>query len=76
VAAIVVARDAGENARRRLGSTLREARTFECATMEELGAAVGRGRVVVVAVTDSGLAQRAVDGLEECRSEYAARVQA
>jgi ribosomal protein L7Ae-like RNA K-turn-binding protein len=76
VAVIVVARDVGESARRRLRSALRATPTFECGTMEELGAAVGRGRVVVVAVTDSGLARRAVDGLEGYRPESPVRARA
>jgi ribosomal protein L30E len=67
VEAIVLARGVSDNAHRRLRSALRNAPAFECGTMEELGAAVGRSHVAVVGVTDPGLARRVVRGLSECR---------
>lgn len=67
LAAVVLARDIGESALRRLSPALRSAPAFECGTMEELGSAVGRSRVVVVGLTDPGLARRAVAGLDRYR---------
>lgn len=64
---LVLARDAGGNARGRLGRSLTEAGApvLECGTRAALGAALGRGPTVAVGVTDPGLASRIVRALEE-----------
>jgi ribosomal protein L7Ae-like RNA K-turn-binding protein len=58
---LILARDAGENARLRLDG-LRQARhgvpAVDCGDREALGRAVGRAEVVVVGITDPGLGKR------------------
>ncbi len=61
VSAIVVARDAGRNARARLGEILEEVPTVTVGTKDELGSALGRGVAALVAVTDRELGSRIVD---------------
>lgn len=60
LAALVVARDATENGRRRLAGVVRRADVpaVELADRVRLGAAVGKGPVVAVGVTDPALASR------------------
>lgn len=57
---VVVARDAGDNAVSRIRGALRRsgAPRVPIGTRAELGAALGRGPVAVVGVTDRGLAER------------------
>ena len=56
--AVVVSRDATDNARKRLAIALQRVPTVELGESGELGAAVGRSRVVVVGLTDDGMAAR------------------
>ncbi|MEE9576907.1 MAG: ribosomal L7Ae/L30e/S12e/Gadd45 family protein [Gemmatimonadota bacterium] len=58
LAAILIARDASENARGRLEGVRRRSGTSltPCADRRALGAAVGRGPVAVLGVTERGLA--------------------
>lgn len=60
VFAIVVARDASENALARLGGPAREATTVRVGSREELGRAVGKGVAVLIGLTDRELAARIV----------------
>lgn len=58
-ALLVVARDAGENARDRVlpSARTRGVTVVTCGTRETLGGAIGRGPTPAVAVTDRGLAE-------------------
>jgi ribosomal protein L7Ae-like RNA K-turn-binding protein len=61
----VIARDASENARRRVAGRLGDGVPMvECGTRESLGRAVGRGRVAVLGVTDVSLGLRIISVLE------------
>lgn len=75
LALVVVAWDAGENARARLSGALREAGVpvVEGGDREKLGAAVGRGPTVVVGVMDSGLARRVRAGMREAAEMWEMR---
>lgn len=55
---VLIARDAGRNARGRLAPEVAEVETLRCGTRRSLGAALGRGPVAVVGVTERGLATR------------------
>ena len=61
VFAIVIARDAGANARGRLGEMLDDVPTVTIGTKEELGRALGRGVAVLVGLLDRDLAARIVE---------------
>lgn len=62
LALVVMARDATENARARLGPTLlARVPTVTCGSRASLGAALGRGPVAAVGVTDRDLAARVQD---------------
>lgn len=62
--AVVLARDAGENALDRLSGPLgrRRPSIVRSAGAAEIGAALGRERVVAAAITDPGLAEALVAG--------------
>jgi len=63
--AAVMARDASDNARRRVAGRLGDGVPIvECGTRTSLGSAVGRGRVAVVGVTDGALGSRIISVLE------------
>lgn len=66
VHAVLIARDATGNALGRLRGALERssAPARWCGSKAEIGAALGRGPVVVAAVTDAGLARAAADELE------------
>lgn len=61
--AVIVSGDATDNARRRLAPALRRTPGVVYGDRRQLGAALGRGPVVVVGLTDDGLAQRVIAGL-------------
>lgn len=65
LAAILIARDASENARGRLDGVRRRSGTAltPCADRRALGAAVGRGPVAVLGVTERGLAELVLGSL-------------
>lgn len=69
--AAVLARDATENARDRVLPLLRATGVpiATCESAGALGAAVGRGRIVVAGVTDPGFAGRVLAGLPAARTE-------
>lgn len=69
--AVLLARDAAPNARRRLGAVLSapDVLVVECGDRRALGASVGRGPVAVVGVTEAGLARRVTARLGPLRSE-------
>jgi len=58
--ALVVARDASDRARRRLGETGRAVPTASVGTRETLGRSVGRPVAALVGITDRELARRIV----------------
>lgn len=60
LAALVVAGDAGANARRRLPGPMREVTRVELADRARLGAAVGRRAAAAIGLTDPDLAARVV----------------
>ena len=61
--AIIIARDASDNARKRLRAAMERVSTVTGPDRVSLGAALGRGPVAVVGVTDSGIASRLVSRL-------------
>lgn len=67
--AVVLARDATDNARGRVLPLVRamEVPVATCSTAAALGSAVGRSRIVVVGVTDPGFAGRVLAGLPAAR---------
>lgn len=67
--AVLLARDAAPGARRRLGTAARAPgiRLAVLGDRAALGAAVGRGPVAVVGVTDPGLAERVTSRLSPIR---------
>lgn len=66
IALVVVARDAGENARGRVVPSAEDAAVpvVECGTRSVLGSSLGRGPTVTVGITDEGLAREVRERLD------------
>lgn len=71
LAAVVLAGDATENARRRLSGLLRrgDVPLLELVDRARLGAAVGKGPVAAVGVMDEGIARRLLGAAERAVAE-------